>query len=182
MTMKTYHIIFLIFFLSSCSSNRQEERLLQDVENVLPGTWEIVRVNNLAAVDGDLSEVYYDVGNSISDFGTFSFSAFDLEFTEHNSIMSETINFDFVRDSVSYPLRIINQNIITREEQDFLQLDVVPNVRGQFEYKDTNIEKMIDELNLFHTPYLVDIQFADQITLRTSSTRDEISFDLIRIK
>lgn len=180
--MKQVCFLFVVFFLSSCLSCNQDNRIVRNVESVLPGTWEILKLNNLASVDDNLTEVYYETGNSIANFGRFYFPPFDLEFTDYNTIMSETINFEFERDSIKYPLRIINENIIRVNEIDYLQLDVVPSSRRQFKNKISNIENMIDDLNLFHTRYIIEIESDNQIRLTTSSTREEISFDLLRVK
>lgn len=180
--MKIFYVLLGLLIFASCSREWKEERIIEEVETVLPGTWEIEKLHNFTSDLGNFQDVYYQEGEFLSNFGQFEFSSFTLDNTETQNLISTILPFKFSIGEFTRPLSMANQTLLTIDGEELMQIEIWPEIGNEDIGENAEIVKIIDDFKLFRTVYVIDIHSEDSISLRSSSSRDEVVFDLKRIR
>lgn len=170
----------MLFVFIACSKNNEEEQFLANLENTLPGTWEVVRLNNVHSDSSNFENATLMVGSFLENFGTITFPEFDLEIDENGSVNVISIPCEFQLGDFVFPLSFTNQAFITFADDDaILQGELLPKRSIDVIGENIEAEEVIDEF-LIHQFYGIEINSSTSIDLSSRNNLSQIILNLVK--
>lgn len=178
--LKFQSLILILFILIGCNRNDSNEEIVSGIANTLPGTWEIIRLNNLQSDSLNFKNTSFEEGKFLENFGTITFPEFTLETDEIVPILIELIESEFQMGQFKYPFYFTNQTLITEDDKTIFQCELIPNNSIEIIGQNIEVEEIISMFKLFHTNYSIEINSPNSIDLISRYRQNEIIFNLVR--